>query len=116
MKIKRTDGHVHPAVAKINDACNSLIVEWCERGDTKGKDVDLDAILRVIPKIVSSPAELLEQQEHSASEPRKLATQLTASSVTISFNIGRYHTMPVIAPTASQSVSAPLAAALNNTR
>ena len=87
LKIKRTDGRVHPAVvAKINDACNSLIVEWCERGDTKGKEVDLDAILRLNPKIVSSPAELLEQKEHSAPEPRKLATQLTASSVTISSN------------------------------
>ena len=77
-----------------NDACNSLMVEWCERGErgaTKGKEVDLDAILRLNPEIVSSPAELLEQPQHSAREPRKLAMQLSASSVTISSNIGRYH-------------------------
>ena len=93
LKIKRTDGRVHPAVvAKINDACNSLMDEWCERGETIGKVVDLDAIPRLNPEIVSSRADLLEQQQHSAPELRKLATQLTASAVTISSNIGRYHT------------------------
>ena len=66
LKIKRTDGRIHPTVvSKINDACNSLTVEWCERGETKGKEVDLDAILRLNPEIVSSPTELLEQQQQN---------------------------------------------------
>ena len=37
-----------------------LIVAWCERGKTTRKEFDLEAILKLNPEIVSSPAELLE--------------------------------------------------------
>lgn len=72
VNIKRTDGRVHPAVvSKINESGKSITVEWYERGETKGKEVELDAILSLNP-------EILEQAEQetliTAPEPKKVAT------------------------------------------
>ncbi|XP_013105122.1 kinesin-like protein Klp10A [Stomoxys calcitrans] len=72
VNIKRTDGRVHAAVvSKINESGKSITVEWYERGETKGKEVELDAILALNP-------EVLEQAEqevvHAAPEPKKIAT------------------------------------------
>ncbi|XP_058978434.1 kinesin-like protein Klp10A [Musca domestica] len=72
VNIKRTDGRVHAAVvSKINESGKSITVEWYERGETKGKEVELEAILALNP-------EVLEQAEqevvHTAPEPKKIAT------------------------------------------
>ncbi|XP_055845126.1 kinesin-like protein Klp10A isoform X3 [Episyrphus balteatus] len=81
VKIKRTDGRVHPAVvSKINEASRSFTVEWYERGETKGKEVELDAILQLNEDIV--------QERHAPPEPKIPAT------------------LP--APTPIQQVSAPM--------
>ncbi|XP_037933080.1 kinesin-like protein Klp10A isoform X2 [Teleopsis dalmanni] len=72
VKIKRTDGRIHPAVvSKINEMGKSITVEWYERGETKGKEVELDAILNLNPEIFS-----VEQEQHSAPEPKKQATSV----------------------------------------
>lgn len=48
VNIKRTDGRVHSAmVSKINHQNRSVTVEWYERGETKGKEVELDAIIQL---------------------------------------------------------------------
>ncbi|KAH8364946.1 kinesin-like protein Klp10A isoform X2 [Drosophila serrata] len=70
VKIKRTDGRVHMAVvAVINQAGKCITVEWYERGETKGKEVELDAILSLNPELTADAVE-----QHAAPEPKKQAT------------------------------------------
>jgi hypothetical protein len=39
-------GRVHQAVVtQLHPASNSVSVEWCERNETKGKEIELEAIL-----------------------------------------------------------------------
>lgn len=46
INIQRTDGRVHSAVVSgINLEQRTVTVEWFERGETKGKEVEIDAIL-----------------------------------------------------------------------
>lgn len=41
-------GRIHSAmVSKINHDARSVTVEWYERNETKGKEVELDAILQL---------------------------------------------------------------------
>lgn len=71
VKIKRTDGRVHGAVvSKVNPSGQCITVEWYERGETKGKEVELEAILSLNPELTQSYAEA----QHTAPEPKKQAT------------------------------------------
>nr|XP_012235503.1 PREDICTED: kinesin-like protein Klp10A isoform X7 [Linepithema humile] len=46
INIQRTDGRVHSAVISgVNLDQRTVTVEWFERGETKGKEVEIDAIL-----------------------------------------------------------------------
>ena len=46
VEIKRSDGRIHSAVVSgINIDTRSVTVEWFERGETKGKEVELEQIL-----------------------------------------------------------------------
>lgn len=72
VNIKRTDGRVHSAVvSKINESGKSITVEWYERGETKGKEVELDAILSLNPEILDQAE---QETIHAAPEPKKVAT------------------------------------------
>ncbi|KAH8387542.1 hypothetical protein KR093_007678 [Drosophila rubida] len=72
VKIKRTDGRVHGAVvSKLNPSARCITVEWYERGETKGKEVELEAILSLNPEL--SMPDAVESQ-HAAPEPKKQAT------------------------------------------
>ncbi|XP_034490738.1 kinesin-like protein Klp10A isoform X2 [Drosophila innubila] len=72
VKIKRTDGRVHGAVvSKLNPSARCITVEWYERGETKGKEVELEAILSLNPEL--SLPDAVEIQ-HTAPEPKKQAT------------------------------------------
>ncbi|CAG7821966.1 unnamed protein product [Allacma fusca] len=54
VNIKRTDGRVHTAVVSgINWDTKSITVEWFERNETKGKEVDLESIVALNPHIVA---------------------------------------------------------------
>ncbi|XP_033148912.1 kinesin-like protein Klp10A [Drosophila busckii] len=57
--IKRSDGRIHGAlVAKCNQADRYISVEWYERGETKGKEVDLATVLLLNPELLEAqPAE-----------------------------------------------------------
>lgn len=58
---------MHSAVvSKINEHSRSVTVEWYERGETKGKEVELDAILQLNANLL--------QEQHVAPEPKKQAT------------------------------------------
>ncbi|KAH8411322.1 hypothetical protein KR215_002150 [Drosophila sulfurigaster] len=73
VKIKRTDGRVHGAVvSKLNASARCITVEWYERGETKGKEVELDAIIALNPEL-STPDAAVDAQ-HAAPEAKKQAT------------------------------------------
>lgn len=64
-------GRVHSAmVSKVNPTALSVTVEWYERGETKGKEVELDAILQLNAE--------LAQSEAAASQP-KITKQSSAA-------------------------------------
>ncbi|XP_064555484.1 kinesin-like protein Klp10A isoform X2 [Drosophila montana] len=72
VKIKRTDGRIHGAVvSKLNPSARCITVEWYERGETKGKEVELEAILSLNPELAMSDA---NEMQHTAPEPKKQAT------------------------------------------
>lgn len=65
-------------ISKVNIAQRSLTVEWYEKGETKGKEVELDAILQLNPEIlgeknVQLSPELCETI-NAAPQPKKQAT------------------------------------------
>lgn len=48
-------GRVHSAmVSKLNPAQRSVTVEWYERGETKGKEVELDMLLALNPELIQN--------------------------------------------------------------
>lgn len=50
-------GRIHSAmVSKVSPNSRSVTVEWFERGETKGKEVELDAILQLNADLFSAPA------------------------------------------------------------
>lgn len=51
--IKRTDGRIHTAVVSgINYETRSVTVEWFERGETKGKEIEIEALLSLNPDLL----------------------------------------------------------------
>ncbi|XP_074640699.1 kinesin-like protein KIF2A [Tubulanus polymorphus] len=50
--IQRTDGRIHSAVISgVNWDNRSVTVEWFERGETKGKEIEMEAIFSLNPEI-----------------------------------------------------------------
>lgn len=48
--IQRTDGRIHSAVISgVNQETRSVTVEWFERGETKGKEIEIEAIFALNP-------------------------------------------------------------------
>lgn len=71
--IERTDGRVHSATCSaINPATRTATVEWFEKGDTKGKEVDFDAVFALNPDL--APQNATEFKHPGA--PPKLLSQL----------------------------------------
>lgn len=53
--IQRSNGRIHQAViTQINVESKSVTVEWQEKNEGKGKEVDLDAIVQLNPTLFSS--------------------------------------------------------------
>lgn len=49
-------------VSKVNMASRSVTVEWYERGETKGKEVELDMLLQLNPDIFNiTEPEIIQQ-------------------------------------------------------
>lgn len=54
--IQRTDGRIHSAVISgINSDNRSVTVEWFEKGETKGKEIEFDAIFSLNPGVTDLP-------------------------------------------------------------
>ncbi|XP_060608584.1 kinesin-like protein KIF2A isoform X4 [Ruditapes philippinarum] len=55
--IQRTDGRIHSAVISgTNNEAKSVTVEWFERGETKGKEIEADAIFSLNPHLMDKAA------------------------------------------------------------
>ncbi|CAB3387065.1 Hypothetical predicted protein [Cloeon dipterum] len=71
--IQRTDGRIHTAVISgVNPETSSVTVEWFEKGETKGKEIELDALLRLNPDLQES----VEEAQNIL--PSKLKRRLSA--------------------------------------
>jgi len=69
--IQRTDGRVHSAVISgINIETKSLTVEWYEKGETKGKEIEMEAITALNPQLIMPGA---EEAEKKATPKRSMA-------------------------------------------
>lgn len=73
--IERTDGRVHSATCSaINVASRTATVEWFEKGDTKGKEVDFEALFSLNPDLAPQNA---PEFKHPAAPPTKLHSRNT---------------------------------------
>lgn len=73
-------GRVHYAmVSKVNAASRSVTVEWYERGETKGKEVEMDALLQLNPGVcnITEPPTIIS----TATQPANLQRVSTLSVV-----------------------------------
>ncbi|CAH0695544.1 unnamed protein product [Spodoptera exigua] len=81
INIKRTDGRIHSAIVSgINLETRSVTVEWYERGETKGKEVEIDAILALNPELAVGPR---HHTPHLQPMPNKLARDMTRQSIPV---------------------------------
>ncbi|XP_038220874.1 kinesin-like protein Klp10A isoform X4 [Zerene cesonia] len=80
INIKRTDGRIHSAIVSgINLETRSVTVEWYERGETKGKEVEIDAILALNPELSVGT----RHTPHLQPMPNKLARDMTRQSIPV---------------------------------
>lgn len=81
INIKRTDGRIHSAIVSgVNLETRSVTVEWYERGETKGKEVEIDAILALNPELAVGPS---HHTSHIQPMPNKLARDMTRQSIPV---------------------------------
>ncbi|XP_068626169.1 kinesin-like protein Klp10A [Battus philenor] len=80
INIKRTDGRIHSAIVSgVNHETRSVTVEWYERGETKGKEVEIDAILALNPELAGTR----HHSQHLQPVPNKLARDMTRQSIPV---------------------------------
>ncbi|CAB3241203.1 unnamed protein product [Arctia plantaginis] len=80
INIKRTDGRIHSAIVSgVNLDTRSVTVEWYERGETKGKEVEIDAILALNPELAGTR----HHTPHLQPMPNKLARDMTRQSIPV---------------------------------
>ena len=79
--IKRSDGRIHSAaVSGVNVKTLSVTVEWFERGETKGKEIELEQILGLNQDLAPSAAEA------SSVPPSKVQKYVPRPSVLVPSN------------------------------
>ncbi|XP_013133186.1 PREDICTED: kinesin-like protein Klp10A isoform X4 [Papilio polytes] len=82
INIKRTDGRIHSAIVSgVNAETRSVTVEWFERGETKGKEVEIDSILALNPELIGTRRSPHLQPVSNA--PNKLARDMTRQSIPV---------------------------------
>lgn len=75
--IQRTDGRVHSAVVSgVNHETKAVTVEWFERGDAKGKEIELAAIINLNPSLRLSESPLDVTKTVQPTEPAPLQSSL----------------------------------------
>lgn len=82
VNIKRSDGRVHSAmVSKLNPAQRSVTVEWYERGETKGKEVELDMLLALNPELIQSKQTTIMTAPNQTPAPINLQRNPTQGNI-----------------------------------
>jgi kinesin family protein 2/24 len=67
--IQRSNGRIHQAViTQINNETKSVTVEWQEKNEGKGKEVDLDAIVQLNPNLFTSITNSSSSNNNGASD------------------------------------------------
>ncbi len=67
--IQRSNGRIHQAViTQINNEAKSVTVEWQEKNEGKGKEVDLDAIVQLNPNLFTSITNSSSTQNNGAGD------------------------------------------------
>ncbi|XP_035912598.1 kinesin-like protein Klp10A isoform X2 [Anopheles stephensi] len=65
-------GRIHTAiVSRFHEATRSVTVEWYERGESKGKEIEIDMLLELNEKLQHQPCQLEPVQEEN-SETQKI--------------------------------------------
>ncbi|XP_069127828.1 kinesin-like protein KIF2A isoform X1 [Argopecten irradians] len=66
--IQRTDGRIHSAVISgVNPEMRSVTVEWFEKGETKGKEIEVEAIFALNPDLQTPVQPVRESQSSKSS-------------------------------------------------
>ncbi|KAL7056324.1 hypothetical protein AAHC03_020919 [Spirometra sp. Aus1] len=74
--IQRTDGRIHSAIISgVNREAKTVTVEWYERGEAKGKEIELSAIFQLNPSL-----RLPETQQDTTTQPRGNLADQTLSA------------------------------------
>uniref|UniRef100_A0ABD2WAC8 Kinesin-like protein n=1 Tax=Trichogramma kaykai TaxID=54128 RepID=A0ABD2WAC8_9HYME len=82
VNIKRTDGRVHSAIVSgVNWDQRSVTVEWFERGETKGKEVEIDALFSLNPELNSNQLPSSNQSSSQVPSTNTKSKFLTKSSI-----------------------------------
>ncbi|KAJ2947984.1 hypothetical protein O0L34_g9776 [Tuta absoluta] len=90
INIKRTDGRIHSAIVSgVNLETRSVTVEWYERGETKGKEVEIDAILALNPELAPR-----HHTAHLQPMPNKLARDMTRQSIPVATKASNFVAAP----------------------
>jgi len=94
--IKRTDGRVHPAViAAVNIANRTVSVEWFEQGETKGKEIEIEAILSL--NLHLHPSNYNNQNSAPNTQNYALARNSTRASIpAVISNKGSYRSNKIV--------------------
>ncbi|XP_063603838.1 kinesin-like protein KIF2A isoform X4 [Penaeus indicus] len=87
--IQRTDGRVHSATCSaVNPATRSVTVEWFEKGETKGKEIEFDAVFALNPDLAPQDQNAMPPPSRFYSRQSQI-TQPTAAPVTRSKDSNR---------------------------
>ncbi|XP_005101516.1 kinesin-like protein KIF2A isoform X2 [Aplysia californica] len=72
--IQRTDGRVHSAVISgLNKDTKSVTVEWYEKGETKGKEIEMEAIVSLNPHLIPPGGDDNAPEQKAAPKKRNMA-------------------------------------------
>ncbi|XP_025108990.1 kinesin-like protein KIF2A isoform X1 [Pomacea canaliculata] len=72
--IQRTDGRIHSAVISgINTETRSATVEWFEKGETKGKEIEVEAIFALNPQLLQQADLISHRDANTAKYPDESA-------------------------------------------
>ncbi|XP_044738244.1 kinesin-like protein Klp10A [Chrysoperla carnea] len=75
VNIKRSDGRIHSAlVSHVSWETRSVTVEWFEKGETKGKEVEISLVIALNPELIET-SKSLRQTQQSAQSQQNLQTQ-----------------------------------------
>uniref|UniRef100_A0AAG5DS21 Kinesin-like protein n=2 Tax=Anopheles atroparvus TaxID=41427 RepID=A0AAG5DS21_ANOAO len=86
INIRRSDGRIHTAmVSRFHESTRSVTVEWYERGESKGKEIELDALLELnkvemVPAVQQGECEP-QQDKDGAQAPASLSRNATHAAI-----------------------------------